>query len=84
MRDLEEKLASLNRQISTITGERDSYRAELGRKKIEIEGLEEEIARLKRRIAELESMPPKIIRETVEVPVSNVVVETKSEKIIGE
>ena len=29
-------------------------------------------------------MPPKIIRETVEVPVSNVVVETKSEKIIGE
>ena len=29
-------------------------------------------------------MPPQIIRETVEVPVSNVVVETKSEKIIGE
>ena len=29
-------------------------------------------------------MPPKIIRETVEVPVSNVVVETKDERIIGE
>lgn len=29
-------------------------------------------------------MPPKIIRETVEVPVSNVVVETNTEKIVGE
>ena len=29
-------------------------------------------------------MPPKIIRETIEVPVSNVVVETNTEKIIGE